>query len=347
MHRLFTVLAALLSGCVITTTPIPSTVHGYPDPGGVSEDVFPPGSGQYPGGIRPQPAAWGLVAPGVPFNAASFADFNTGWVVGAVDFDTRKAIIRHTRNAGASWEVQDKGINDLRTVQFLTPNVGYASGDNGVLFRTENAGSSWKLVDSGTTEQIVDISFLNLTDGLFLTRNAGLFQTTDGGATWVKRNVVPDGRDVEYLPNGVAYVAGGNGFYRFERGVLTKLEFPSDRPGAFAFVDPARRLGWAVGPFGSLYRSEDAGTSWEQVRRLTTPDEYVSRYSATALAFSSATTGMLLTERAMYQTYDGGKVWERGDSRLTFTKCGKYFKLFDADHGWAYGDGISLYRYGN
>jgi photosystem II stability/assembly factor-like uncharacterized protein len=342
--------AILLPGCVIAATPITHTGRGMPEPAWTDPDdaSAPKLSGEYPGGLlRPRPATWGLVAPGVSFNSVHFVDFNSGWVVGGVDRETKKAAIRHTRNAGSTWAVQDKGVNDLRAVDFLSPNVGYVGGDNGVIFRTENAGGSWKLLDTGTSESIVDIDFLNLTDGYFLTRNAGLHQTTDAGATWVKRNTIPDAREVDYLPNGIAYVAAGTGFYRFESGVLTKLEFPSDKPGDFAFVDPARRLGWATGAYGVLYRTDDAGISWEQVRRLTTPDEYVARYNANALAFSTATTGMLLTERSAYLTLDGGDTWERADSRLTFTKCGKHFQLFDESHGWAFGDGTSLYRYGN
>ncbi len=343
-------LTFLLSGCIITGTPISRTGHmpdgSYPASPGEADDGLP--MSEWPGdvAVKPRPAYWGLVAPGVPFTAADFVDFNSGWVVGGVDSYTRKAAIRHTTNAGASWITQDRGINGLQSVDFVTSNIGYVGGDNGVLFRTDNAGSTWKLLDSGTVEPIVDIAFLNLADGLFLTRNDGLFQTADGGASWTRRNVLAEARSVEYMPNGTAYVSAGSTLYRFEGGVLTKLEFPADKPGQFAFADPAQRQGFVIGSFGSLYRTEDGAVTWQEMRRLTTPDEFVARYTATAVAFADTAAGMLLTSNYAYATADGGDTWERADSRLNFAKCGRYFKLFDAGHGWAFGDGQSLYRLG-
>lgn len=344
-------LPVLLSGCIISGTPISRT-------GPISAPVAYPGDhpgddrdssgGYWPGDtpVGPRPAYWGLVAPGVTFSAAFFVDFNSGWVVGGIDPFTRKAVIRHTTNAGASWSVQDKGMNALQSVHFVNNNVGYVGGDNGVLFRTDSAGSTWKLQDSGTVEPIVDISFLNLTDGLFLTRSDGLYQTTDGGATWTRRNVLSEARSVDYQPNGTAIVAAGPSLYRFEGGVLTKLPFPADKPYQVTFADPAQRIGFAVGSLGTLYRTDDGAASWLDVRRLTTPDEYVSRYTASAVAFANSSTGVLLTDRYAYTTRDGGDSWERSESRLNFTRCGRYFQLFDASHGWAFGDGQTLYRLG-
>lgn len=346
----FILLPILLSGCVISAVPMArtGTLPGpapvtYPDD---DDSTYPGGDWQGSTPVRPRPAYWGLVAPGVAYNAAHFVDFNSGWVVGGIDSFTRKAVIRHTTNAGASWTTQDRGVNSFQSVNFVNNNVGYVGGDNGVLFRTDNAGSTWKLLDSGTMESIIDISFLNLTDGLYLTRNDGLYQTTDGGASWTRRNVLADARSVEHMPSGTAYVTAGSALYRFEGGVLTKLEFPVDKPSQFTFADPAQRFGFAVGSLGTLYRTDDGAVTWQDVRRLTTPDEYISRYTATAVAFATITNGMLLTDRTAFTTGDGGDTWEKADSRLNFAKCGRYFKLFDASHGWAFGDGQSLYRLG-
>lgn len=343
-------LSILLSGCIIAGAPLPHGGH-MPDLGPIPDLGDETGDrprGDWTGGvpIRPRPAYWGLVSPGVRFTAVHFVDFNSGWVVGAVDPLTRKAAIRHTTNAGATWTVQDKGINDLHAVHFVNANVGYVGGDNGVLFRTEDAGSTWKLLDSGTSEPIIDISFLNLTDGLFLTPGDGLYQTTDGGATWTRRNLLAEARSVEHQPDGTAIISAGTSLYRFESGVLTRLPFPSDKPYQVTFAGPARRYGFAVGQFGALYRTEDGGATWQDVRRLTTPDEYVSRFTATAIAFADDSTGVLLTDRYAFTTTDGGDSWVRADSRLNFTRCGRYFQLFDATHGWAFGDGQSLYRLG-
>lgn len=346
MKLLLALLPVLLSGCILATTSVPRSTSkmGYetPTPGYFDED------GDYHPGI-PAPvrkATWGMVTPGVTFNAASFVDYNSGWVVGGVNALTGKAAIRHTTNAGATWATQDRGINDLRAVQFLNENIGYVGGDRGVLFRTDNGGSAWTLQDTGTNGTIVGVAFLNLTDGLFLTTSDGVFLTTDGGVTWSPKGTVPDARGLTMLANGDALIASSAAVYQLSGGVLTRLDYPTGYPSQIAVADPANRSGWSVGSLGTLFSTTDGGATWGAVRRLVTDDEFVIGFTASAVAFSSLEDGMILADRRTFATHDGGTTWKRETVRISFTKCAKYFKLFDATHGWAFGDGDSLYRLG-
>lgn len=76
-----------------------------------------------------------LNEPDITFRSLSFADTNTGTIVGD------KGIILRTINGGSNWSEQSGGTDkNLMSVSFSGPNVGIAVGDEGTIIITSNGG---------------------------------------------------------------------------------------------------------------------------------------------------------------------------------------------------------------
>src|SRR5882724_4914835 len=81
--------------------------------------------------------------------SAFFIDHKEGWVAGD------EGVILHTLNGGQTWQRQATGLrSSLRSVHFLTPDVGwvvgreelpYGMGSVGVVLFTNNGGLDWKM----------------------------------------------------------------------------------------------------------------------------------------------------------------------------------------------------------
>ncbi len=87
-----------------------------------------------------------------------FIDENSGWAAG-------NTMLR-TVNGGTDWFVSNSGFNELcESVFFTDLSVGYCAGLNGSLFLTSDGGDNWETLVSGTSNHLLDISFVNLNTG--------------------------------------------------------------------------------------------------------------------------------------------------------------------------------------
>ncbi|MCX8010125.1 MAG: YCF48-related protein, partial [Ignavibacteria bacterium] len=112
-----------------------------------------------------------------------------GWIVG------NAGTVLFTTNGGDTWQKKNIGFTyDLLKVFFIGTNNGWIGTKNGSILKTTDAGSTW-------TETII-ASDLNYFDGIFFTspsvghiligKNRAIYimRTSDGGATWSKRDSV-------------------------------------------------------------------------------------------------------------------------------------------------------------
>jgi photosystem II stability/assembly factor-like uncharacterized protein len=113
-------------------------------------------------------------------------------------------------------------------VEFVTPELGWAVGQQGAIIKTTNGGEEW-----------IDKSFSNMTDLLRLDSYNGevvivagedgiILRSADAGETWVQ----------------------------IQSGVTTQL-------WTVQMMDDT--LGWICGPYGTLLKTTDAGITWEQI----------------------------------------------------------------------------------
>jgi photosystem II stability/assembly factor-like uncharacterized protein len=120
------------------------------------------------------------------------------------EFDGRVDRFAKTSDGGRTWIASNApGVKFINKVFFLTPDVGWIAGTNGlsdnvngsvaVVLRTTDGGREWESsqIPSQTgVAEIRDLFFLNQSVGWMVTwhyNNDGthLYRTTDGGKTWI------------------------------------------------------------------------------------------------------------------------------------------------------------------
>ena len=105
-------------------------------------------------------------------------------------------------DAGRSWTYRPAPTTlHLRSLSFLTGSLGWAAGggteaftaaSEGVVLKTTDGGASWRRVDRTPLPAVVAVRFFTPDRGLAAcvptdAAPSGLWETTDGGATWVVR----------------------------------------------------------------------------------------------------------------------------------------------------------------
>jgi photosystem II stability/assembly factor-like uncharacterized protein/LmbE family N-acetylglucosaminyl deacetylase len=130
----------------------------------------------------------------VHFVHESDGSVREGWAVGD------EGVVWHTRDAGESWERQPTAVRAaLRSVQFLTPYIGWIAGREelpngggsvGVLLYTRDGGIKWQRVTLNALPGLNQVRFLPDGKTGFLAGDctdqypSGLFVTHDAGRSW-------------------------------------------------------------------------------------------------------------------------------------------------------------------
>jgi len=112
---------------------------------------------------------------------------------------------------------------ELTDIQFVDPDIGFAVGERGVIWRSDDGGRSWKLQNSGVNCRLEAVHFVDAKAGWAVggyahphTRKTTgvVLQTVDGGVSWRKmpKGMTPALRDVKFLNarNGWAVGAGSS-----------------------------------------------------------------------------------------------------------------------------------------
>ncbi len=183
-------------------------------------------------------------------------------------------------DVGKSWKaIGTPVVRGLTGVAFNGDKIGVAVGHGGSLVRTEDGGSSWIEVPM---EDAYGESFLGVTalgDGRFCAYGAfGIyFDTTDGGRTWMRRQVISEDFEAHISQvilgrHGLMGLVGESGtLARSEDDGQTWVQVPSDYPGSYFGAVQAKDDSMVVfGMRGSVFRSTDRGFSFQKVEIGTT-----------------------------------------------------------------------------
>lgn len=197
--------------------------------------------------------------------AVSFPTPQQGWAVG------HDGIVLHTADGGANWSVQ---LDGRRAGPLMLEQIR-AQAAKGELGSPEDAG---KLVDEagriaaqGAENPFLDVWFADARHGFIVGAFNLIFETTDGGQSWVSwfaRTENPERLHL-YAVRGVGtdvYITG-------EQGLVLKLDRGAGRfralgtPYKGTYFGVAGSAGDVVvyGLRGNAYRSTDGGDHWAQI----------------------------------------------------------------------------------
>ncbi|MHB1389821.1 MAG: WD40/YVTN/BNR-like repeat-containing protein [Thermoleophilia bacterium] len=218
-------------------------------------------------------------------------------------------------DAGASWSAANTGLTatDVSSLA-LSPNFAadhtlFAGTDGGV-FKSTDAGASWSAVNTGlpiTWVKALALSPNFATDHtLFAGENSvgtagGVFKSTDGGASW-------------------SAVNSGLPASKYVWSLALSPNFATDHTLFAGTGNPGGTGGGT--PFGSVFKSTDAGASWSAVNSGLP----VADVEALAVSPNFATDHTLFAgthgyrdASGVYESTDAGLSWRAVNTGLTVT----------------------------
>ena len=219
-----------------------------------------------------------LVAVG---NSVLYSTFSNSYNFGAIFQST---------DAGSTWHAAQAGpaITDIPglAIDPLRPDVVYAAAGADGVFRSADRGANWSKLgalppnqfgETGGNAVSVAIDSSN-PDVLYTTTPCSLYKSTDGGATWSNKSIVPTfyclyASSVSIDPSdpNTLYLAqsdnldGGSSLQRTTDGGMSWSHLWGS--GDFSLwaiaVDPANPSTIYAGTSGGLVKTEDVGVTWK------------------------------------------------------------------------------------
>ena len=178
--------------------------------------------------------------------------------------------ILHTVNGGSDWTAIDKPNSSItiKSVQFLTPQLGWVGASNGDIFGTTDGGASWAALDTTQFDKAVVLRFYDANTG-YAGIDKALVKTTDGGHTWTVLNEFAFSTSltlIDYATATNVYFVQGNRVYYTKDGGATvpykqPLTYSSSNKGVFTLPDD--RI-WVASDYHSIAYSADGGEQYEE-----------------------------------------------------------------------------------
>jgi hypothetical protein len=168
--------------------------------------------------------------------------------------------------------------------------------DNGGLFLTTNAGASWQSISAGLCDVHVTAMTFHptLPTTIYVaTRSAGVCRSTDGGATWTT------------LSSGLP--VDSNGFPFTINAIGIDVQTPAN---LYVGTSSGANNG-AGGPGDGIYRTTDAGATWQASGAAG------SAIRTVGVSESTPTTAYASTDTGVFKTIDGGTSWNPFNTGLS------------------------------
>jgi photosystem II stability/assembly factor-like uncharacterized protein len=255
-----------------------------------------------------------------PLYNVYFKDTNNGFAFG--NSSTTGPDVYSTIDGGQNWtRVTSFPLGgSWRQMDFVSANIGFM-GANGSIVRTMDGGATWQIRADYTNSPVVyGMDFRDKNVGLIGgtlvppsggATNPGIFKTTDGGATWV-RKYTQSANDVVWLNDTTAVAASASILRSTDAGETWSVLSNDIATG----LDDLELLpdGTLVGvsATGNAWRRTNGGANWTQTLRGlgALPADW-------AVGFFDNQTGAIVGQGGfIYKTTDGGATWKMLNSGI-------------------------------
>ena len=192
-------------------------------------------------------------------------------------------------------------------IDTLNPGTVYVGSDVGGFYKSTDYGLSWQILNNGLTDYYVEKILPDpIHSGvIYLGTWGGIHKSTDGGHTWVpKRNGFP--------PPSRSYYTAPIGALALDP-VNPNIIYAGIGMPRLGYRDTLR---WRqVRIKGAIFKSTDAGETWQMLRGTTGIDTTALFYS---LAVDPNNSNIIFagTHLGVYRSTDGGLTWQLKNSGL-------------------------------
>lgn len=294
---------------------------------------------------------------------ASFADADTGWVIGKTQMKN-EIIVLGTTDGGKLWQQQfrkvctdapaasiDIAFANATTGWFLTSSTSTMMGD---LYYTSNSGRDWNKINQirsarPTPAQLrfitPEVGCIPLASGAGPISGGFMF-TRDGGKSFDTMDAnggITSALEVDFTSRQQGWAIGTDANYgdylvhTTDGGKTWTQVYPRIRPTEdMAFAD--NQNGFGLGQLsdpGALLYTPDGGDTWES------PYSFSKDFRPSMLTFTGRNNGWVLAaskstgNMAILKSSDSGKTWAplAGAVPVTETSLTVCFRFFDPDNG--------------
>ncbi len=263
------------------------------------------------------------------------ANTSTIWVAGA------NGTMLKTTDGGSTWAALNTlTAGFIQEIQFFDANNGWFKANN-QFYRTTNGGTTWSLMSTVNTNitGYPSASFMkNMSEGVFVSGNSNIAQTTDGAVTWTPISSAPSlgFNDVHFTSASTGFAVGFGVLAKTTNGgeqwAMTTI--PSNSYYDIFFANATH--GWTVGynqwsTGGAILATTDGGQTWQpQASRLLNYPTLRSVY------FIDSNTGWIVGDNGtIIKTTNGGSSWVQKTSGTSNALYSVHF--INANQGWAVG----------
>lgn len=244
--------------------------------------------------------------------------------------------------AEATLQVAKKPLRDIVN----TGKQLVAVGDSGLIILSDDQGSTWSQVQVPVSVDLNAVYFSDDLQGWVVGHGAAILHSGDGGKTWSKQL---DGRQLEAVFND--YFKGASGLEPKQAEKYLSAISAMTRPGPDQFFmgvwfDKTGTNGFAVGPFGLIVGTRDAGKTWQPwntridndgLLHLTAIEEVAGRLYITGERGHVWSLDVSTNRFSVAETgYEGTLFGITGtrEALLAFGLRGHVFRSTDEGHNW-------------
>ncbi|MBI4427119.1 MAG: hypothetical protein HY569_01370 [Candidatus Magasanikbacteria bacterium] len=160
----------------------------------------------------------------------------------------------------AGWVAQSSGVNvNLRDIDMVDQNTGFAVGDGGTILKTTNGGKNWSTVYTSVGDSFYGIDMYSTSIGWVVGMSGKILYTANGGTSWTAQTSgIPNLLQDVSAKNGVEVVAVGAGgiVLRTINGGATWTMLQADLAAVLYGVEfsscGTSRCIWTVGTNGTI-----------------------------------------------------------------------------------------------
>ncbi len=219
-----------------------------------------------------------------------------------------------TTNRGENWVEMASPGTSLKSIIFISEDVGIVVGAFNKIYKTTDGGVSWVPETSGYSPDYYSVCFPSDSTGYISGSGGTILKSTDQGETWFNQSSGTSSNllAISFINENIGMAAGENGtifkttnggtdWNSLTSGILSKLN-------SIKFIDANTCI--IVGDNGIILKTINGGVSWNTVPSGTQlPLNSVSFNSSNGLTTGYAVGGDQSFRTVVLRTTDNGDTW--------------------------------------